>query len=93
VLLEHVGGEGSVLQMLEPLAENDDGWDFKVLIVDDEWVLRIPRDGRAAAKLAKEAELLPELAPSLPVETPRFRARLDGSALRGLPADRRRAAA
>jgi aminoglycoside 2''-phosphotransferase len=58
--------------MPEPLVENDDGWDFKILIVDDEWVLRIPRDERAAAKLAKEAELLPELAPSLSVEIPRF---------------------
>jgi hypothetical protein len=34
--------------------------------------LRIPRDERAAAKLAKEVELLPELAPSLQVEIPRF---------------------
>jgi aminoglycoside 2''-phosphotransferase len=54
------------------LSENDDGWDFKVLIVDDEWVLRIPRNEAAAAKLAKEAELLPALAPALPVEIPRF---------------------
>jgi aminoglycoside phosphotransferase (APT) family kinase protein len=54
------------------LTENDDGWDFKVLILDDEWVLRIPRNEAAAAKLAKEAELLPELAPGLPVEIPRF---------------------
>jgi aminoglycoside 2''-phosphotransferase len=54
------------------LTENDDGWDFKVLILDGEWVLRIPRDDDAAAKLAKEAELLPALAPALPVEIPRF---------------------
>ncbi len=54
------------------LSENDDGWDFKVLIVDDEWVLRIPRNEPAAAKVAKEAELLPALAPALPVEIPRF---------------------
>jgi aminoglycoside 2''-phosphotransferase len=54
------------------LTENDDGWDFKVLILDGEWVLRIPRDHDAAAKLAKEAELLPALAPVLPVEIPRF---------------------
>jgi aminoglycoside phosphotransferase (APT) family kinase protein len=54
------------------LSENDDGWDFKVLILDDEWVLRIPRNEGAAAKLAKEAELLPALAPALPVVIPRF---------------------
>jgi aminoglycoside phosphotransferase (APT) family kinase protein len=54
------------------LSENDDGWDFKVLILDGEWVLRIPRNHNAAAKLAKEAELLPALAPALPVEIPQF---------------------
>jgi aminoglycoside 2''-phosphotransferase len=54
------------------LRENDDGWDFKVLILDDEWVLRIPRNEPAAAKLAKETELLPALASRLPVEIPRF---------------------
>jgi len=54
------------------LTENDDGWDFKVLILDGEWVLRIPRVGEAAAKLAKEVELLPALAPLLPVAIPRF---------------------
>lgn len=54
------------------LSENDDGWDFKVLILEDEWVLRIPRVEQAAAKLAKEAALLPALASALPVEVPRF---------------------
>ena len=55
-----------------PFAENDDGWDFKVLILEDEWVLRIPRVDQAVAKLAKEAALLPALAPALPVEIPQF---------------------
>jgi aminoglycoside phosphotransferase (APT) family kinase protein len=54
------------------LSENDDGWDFKVLILEDEWVVRIPRSEPAAEKLAKEIELLPVLAPALPVEIPRF---------------------
>jgi len=54
------------------LSENDDGWDFKVLILDGEWVLRIPRNEAAATKLAKEAALLPALASALPVEIPRF---------------------
>lgn len=54
------------------LREIDDGWDFKILIVDGDWVLRIPRDERAAEKLASEVDLLPALAPALPVETPRF---------------------
>jgi len=54
------------------LSENDDGWDFKVLILDGEWVLRVPRGEQQAAKLAKEIELLPALAPLLPVEIPHF---------------------
>ena len=58
--------------MPELLVEIDEGWDFKVLILEDEWVLRIPRNDRAAAKLAKEVELLPALAAALPVEIPRF---------------------
>jgi aminoglycoside 2''-phosphotransferase len=54
------------------LSEVDDGWDFKVLILEGEWVLRVPRNEGAAAKLAKEAELLPVLAPRLPIEIPRL---------------------
>lgn len=54
------------------LVENDDGWDFKVLVVSDEWVVRVPRDTTAAEKLSMEAELLPLLAPTLPVDVPRF---------------------
>jgi aminoglycoside phosphotransferase (APT) family kinase protein len=54
------------------LREVDEGWDFKVLILDGEWVLRIPRVAQAATKLAKEVDLLPVLEPVLPVEIPRF---------------------
>jgi aminoglycoside phosphotransferase (APT) family kinase protein len=54
------------------LSENDDGWDFKVLIFGGEWVLRIPRVRQAVGKLAKEAALLPVLEPALPVEIPHF---------------------
>ena len=54
------------------LREIDDGWDFKVLVLCGEWVVRIPRTARAAERLALEAELLPVLAPVLPVDVPRF---------------------
>lgn len=54
------------------LREIDDGWDFKVLILENEWVLRIPRSDLSAEELVKETELLPVLAPALPVEIPRF---------------------
>jgi aminoglycoside phosphotransferase (APT) family kinase protein len=55
-----------------PLVENDDGWDFKVLILEDERVVRVPRSAASAEDLEKEARLLPALAPALPVEVPRF---------------------
>jgi len=64
--------QSSVVLVAAPLVENDDGWDFKVLVIEDEWVLRVPRVSQAAAKLAKEIELLPALAAALPVEIPRF---------------------
>jgi aminoglycoside phosphotransferase (APT) family kinase protein len=54
------------------LREVDDGWDFKVLIVDDEWVVRWPRHRLSVEEIEKEVELLPVLAPLLPVEVPRF---------------------
>ena len=54
------------------LRENDQGWDFKILILEDAWVLRTPRNAAAAENLAKEVRLLPTLAPALPVEIPQF---------------------
>ncbi|HZT84182.1 MAG TPA: phosphotransferase [Gaiellaceae bacterium] len=54
------------------LVEIDGGWDFKVLVVDGEWVLRVPRVADAAEKLEREAALLAALAPALPVAVPQF---------------------
>jgi aminoglycoside phosphotransferase (APT) family kinase protein len=54
------------------LREVDDGWDFKVLILDDEWVVRWPRHQLSVEEIEKEAELLPVLGPLLPVEVPRL---------------------
>jgi aminoglycoside phosphotransferase (APT) family kinase protein len=55
-----------------PLLGIDDGWDFKVLIVGDAWVVRWPRHRLAVEEIEHEVELLPVLAPLLPVEVPRF---------------------
>jgi aminoglycoside phosphotransferase (APT) family kinase protein len=55
-----------------PLLGIDDGWDFKVLIVGDSWVVRWPRHRLAVEEIEKEVELLPVLAPLLPVQVPRF---------------------
>lgn len=52
--------------------EVDEGWDFKVLILDDEWAVRWPRHELAVEEVEKEVELLPRLAPLLPVKVPRF---------------------
>lgn len=52
--------------------EIDHGWDFKVLILEDEWVVRIPRSDLSRKELEKEIELLPLLGPALPAAIPRF---------------------
>ncbi|MGH3008074.1 MAG: phosphotransferase [Gaiellaceae bacterium] len=58
--------------MQQLLVERDDGWDFKVLVVADDWVVRWPRHRLASEEIEKEVELLPALAPLLPVAVPRF---------------------
>jgi aminoglycoside phosphotransferase (APT) family kinase protein len=55
-----------------PIVEVDYGWDFKVLILEDQWVLRVPRHRLAVEELEKEIQLLPEIADRLPVQIPRF---------------------
>jgi len=55
-----------------PLVEVDAGFDFKVLIVDDSWVMRWPRHRLAVEEIEQEVELLPVLGPLLPVEVPQF---------------------
>jgi aminoglycoside phosphotransferase (APT) family kinase protein len=54
------------------ILEIDDGYDFEVLIVDDDWVFRFPRRSRVEEALEVEIALLPALAPALPVAVPRF---------------------
>ncbi len=58
--------------MEAPLLEIDEGWDYKVLIVDGTWVVRWPRHRLALEEIEQEVELLPVLGPLLPVEVPRF---------------------
>lgn len=58
--------------MTAPLIEIDDGWDYKVLIVDDSWVVRWPRHALGVEEIGHEVELLPVLAPLLSVEVPHF---------------------
>jgi aminoglycoside phosphotransferase (APT) family kinase protein len=52
--------------------EIDDGYDFEVAIVDDDWVFRFPRRSAVEEALEVEIALLPALAPALPVEVPAF---------------------
>ena len=52
--------------------EIDEGWDFKVLILDEEWVVRWPRHRLSVEEIEKEVALLPALGPRLPVEVPRL---------------------
>jgi aminoglycoside phosphotransferase (APT) family kinase protein len=58
---------------VEPsLVEVDAGWDYKVLLLDDAWVVRWPRHRLAVEEIEHEVELLPVLAPLLPVAVPQF---------------------
>jgi aminoglycoside phosphotransferase (APT) family kinase protein len=50
----------------------DDGYDFEVAIVDDEWVFRFPRRSGVEEALELEIAVLPALAPALPVDVPSF---------------------
>lgn len=50
----------------------EDGWDSLVLEVNAEYVFRFPRRPEVEAWVERETLLLPELAPTLPVEVPRF---------------------
>lgn len=50
----------------------EDGYDYRVLVLDDTWVLRIPRRPEVVRALETEAALLPALAPALPVRVPAF---------------------
>lgn len=54
------------------IVEIDEGYDFKVLVVDDAWVFRFPRWPGAVEALEKEIALLPALSHALPVAIPHF---------------------
>ena len=52
--------------------EIEDGWDSLVLEVDGQWLIRVPRRPEVREWMRREARLLPELGPALPVPVPRF---------------------
>jgi aminoglycoside phosphotransferase (APT) family kinase protein len=54
------------------ILEIDEGYDFEVAVVDDEWVFRFPRRPSVEKALEREIALLPALASALPVEVPSF---------------------
>jgi aminoglycoside phosphotransferase (APT) family kinase protein len=54
------------------ILEIDDGYDFEVTIVDDEWVFRFPRRSGVEEALELEIAALPAIAPALPVDVPSF---------------------
>src|SRR5262245_35810958 len=54
------------------LVEIDSGYDFRVVVVDDAWVFRLPRRPGVVPSLEAEVALLPVLEAALPVEVPRF---------------------
>ena len=50
----------------------DDGYDYEVALVDDEWVFRFPRRAAVGEALELEIVLLPAIAPVVPVDVPQF---------------------
>jgi aminoglycoside phosphotransferase (APT) family kinase protein len=54
------------------VVEIDDGYDFEVAIVDDDWVFRFPRRTGVEEALDLEIAVLPTLAQALPVAVPSF---------------------
>lgn len=54
------------------ILENDEGYDFEVAIVDDDWVFRFPRRAGVEEALELEIKLLPALASTLPIAVPSF---------------------
>ena len=57
---------------VETVTEIEGGWDSAVLEVNGEWIVRVPRRGEVHAWLRKEARLLLEIGPMLPLPVPRF---------------------
>jgi aminoglycoside phosphotransferase (APT) family kinase protein len=55
------------LRSLEPFGE---GWDNSVWLVDEQWVFRFPRRQIAVPAVARQVEMLPRLAPLLPLPIP-----------------------
>jgi aminoglycoside phosphotransferase (APT) family kinase protein len=55
----------------DPDDDFDGGWDNRVTLVDGRWVHRTPRFPDREPQLRREVELLPWLAPQLPVAIPR----------------------
>jgi aminoglycoside phosphotransferase (APT) family kinase protein len=47
-----------------------EGWDSYAYLVDDAWIVRLPRRPEVAARLLTEPRLLPWLAPQLPAAVP-----------------------
>jgi len=54
------------------IVEIEDGYDFHVAIVDDEWVFRFPRRSGVEEALELEIAVLPTIARRLPVDLPSF---------------------
>lgn len=53
-----------------PVDELATGWDNTVFLVGDDWIFRFPRRSIALPGIRREIELLPRLAPRLPLPVP-----------------------
>ena len=57
----------------------DTGWDFRVLILDHQWVVRTARSHAASWRLDREWQLLDSLLSEAPFRVPRYELRMPGA--------------
>ncbi|EGK11917.1 aminoglycoside phosphotransferase family protein [Desmospora sp. 8437] len=57
---------------IQSTRSHEEGWDFHVLEVNEEWIFRFPRRPREMERLKREADFLEKAAPDLPVAVPRY---------------------
>ncbi len=57
---------------IQSIRSYEEGWDFYVLEVNEEWIFRFPRRPQEIERLKREASFLEQVASDLPVDAPRY---------------------
>ncbi|MGF7088606.1 hypothetical protein JOD24_002455 [Kroppenstedtia sanguinis] len=57
---------------IQSIRSYEEGWDFYVLEVNEEWIFLFPRRPQEIERLKREASFLEQVASDLPVDAPRY---------------------